>query len=131
MPAKNSSQLENNQVNSSYGGARKNAGRKPGAATTKTREIANKAIEEGVSPLEYMLGIMRAPEIETEDPKLMMDQWAMRFEAAKAAAPYVHPRLAAVEMNHGTQEGDPIAAMFLAITERAKLVPSGAGRSKA
>ena len=51
--------IENNQSNSKRGGARKNAGRKAGAATTKTREIADKAMAEGISPLEYMLQVMR------------------------------------------------------------------------
>ena len=51
--------IENNQTNSKRGGARKNAGRKPGAATTKTREIANKASEAGLTPLEYILSVMR------------------------------------------------------------------------
>ena len=69
------------------GGARPGAGRKPGAATKKTREIADKAAAEGVSPLEYMLGVLRDEKQPT----------AMRFEAAKAAAPFVHPRLSTVE----------------------------------
>lgn len=69
------------------GGARSNAGRKRGAATRKTREIADRAAEAGVSPLEYLLTRMRD---ESETP-------AMRLDAAKSAAPYVHPRLANIE----------------------------------
>jgi hypothetical protein len=38
----------------------------------------------GITPLEYMLAIMRDPTAET----------ARRDEMAKAAAPYVHPRMA-------------------------------------
>lgn len=71
------------------GGARPGAGRKPGALTTKTREIAAQALEGGISPLDYMLQILRDDSLET----------AQRFEAAKAAAPYVHPRLANVDAN--------------------------------
>jgi hypothetical protein len=78
------------------GGARKGAGRKPGAATKKTREIAEKAMAEGVTPLEFMLAVMRASS-EHEDPKVQVAREAMKFEAAKAAAPYVHPRLQAIE----------------------------------
>lgn len=123
MASKESRKPENNQVNSGYGGARKNAGRKPGAATTKTREIANKAIEAGISPLEYMLAVMRAPEIETDDIRLKIDQKAMRFEAAKAAAPYVHPRLNSVEL--AGKDGQPIETV-----NRIELV-AASGNSKA
>jgi hypothetical protein len=97
--------LENNQ-DKSHGGARKGAGRKPGSANKKTREIADKAIAEGLTPLEFMLQIMRDEPPETEDARLQLAQQAMRFEAAKAAAPYVHPRLGAVE--HTGRDGSPL-----------------------
>jgi DNA-binding ferritin-like protein len=71
------------------GGARPGAGRKVGSVTKKTREIAEKAVTLGVTPLEYMLSILRDESMPTES----------RFEAAKAAAPYVHPKLSNVELN--------------------------------
>lgn len=87
----------NNQTNSiGRGGKRKGAGRPPGSATKKTREIADRAAEQGITPLEYMLQVMRM-DSDHEDPKVQVAREAMKFEAAKAAAPYVHPRLAAVE----------------------------------
>jgi hypothetical protein len=111
--------FENNQTNSKNskgrGGARKNAGRKAGAATKRTREIADKAAEEGITPLEVMLSNMRFAHLEAsgilekllasdaEKPngfdslKELMRYRAMAQEAAKDAAPYVHPRLAAIE----------------------------------
>lgn len=93
-----------NQVKSSaHGGARPNAGRKKGAATKRTREIADRAAEEGITPLEFMLEVMRRPS-DHEDPKIQVAREAMRFEAAKAAAPYVHPRLASVEV--GNKDGE-------------------------
>jgi hypothetical protein len=70
-----------------HGGARSNAGRKPGSLTTKTREVAEKAAEAGITPLEFMLSILRD---ETAGK-------AERFEAAKQAAPYIHPKLSSVE----------------------------------
>jgi hypothetical protein len=70
-----------------HGGARKGAGRKPSSLTTKTREIAERAVEGGITPLDYMLEILRNTGAEQ----------AARFEAAKAAAPYIHPRLSAVD----------------------------------
>ena len=70
------------------GGARPGAGRKPGAAAKKTREAADLLAAEGLTPLEYMVGLMRG----TQD----FDE--VKFEAAKAAAPYIHPRLAATQV---------------------------------
>jgi hypothetical protein len=68
--------------------------------TKKTRAIAEKAAAEGISPLEFMLNVMRTePSDDIEDPRILTDMLAMRFEAAKAAAPYMHPRLSSVEMN--------------------------------
>jgi len=78
------------------GGKRPNAGRKPGSATKRTREIADRAASEGITPLEYMLSVLRNEAMNPE----------ARFEAAKAAAPYMHPRLAAVE--HSGRDGGPI-----------------------
>jgi len=93
----------NNQTKSKEsngrGGPRKNAGRKPGSATKKTREIADMAAANGITPLEFMLNVMRQEPPETEDERLRQSYVAMQFEAAKAAAPYIHPKLSAVEMN--------------------------------
>jgi hypothetical protein len=69
------------------GGSRPGAGRKVGSATTKTREIANQAASGGETPLEFMLRLMRDEGAEM----------AQRADMAKAAAPYVHPRLSSTE----------------------------------
>jgi len=69
------------------GGARKGAGRKPGQATRVNQAAREAALAAGISPLDYMLRVLR-------DDKL---DRATRMDAAKAAAPYVHARLAAVE----------------------------------
>lgn len=78
------------------GGKRQGAGRKVGSATKRTREIADKALGEGLTPLEYMLTVLRDESAER----------SVRLSAAKDAAPYVHPRLAAVE--HTGKDGGPI-----------------------
>lgn len=101
--------LEINQADSSHGGARKGAGRKPGSATKRTREIADKAAQEGITPLEYMLQIMRAAPSPGLEPRDLLVALTMRFEAAKAAAPYIHPRLQAIE--HSGPDGGPIEAV--------------------
>lgn len=91
--------MENNQnkSNGARGGKRPNSGRKLGSTTKRTREIAEKAFEEGVSPLEFMLQLMRKEAEPSGDDRIDQSRIELRFEAAKAAAPYMHPRLAAVE----------------------------------
>lgn len=73
------------------GGFRPGAGRKKGQTTKMNEEARAKALEGGVSPLDYMLGLLRNEENPAD----------LRFEAAKAAAPYVHAKLAAIEHSGG------------------------------
>jgi hypothetical protein len=96
---------KNQTISNGRGGARKGAGRKLGSATKRTREIANGAAEAGLTPLEYMLEVMRR-DSDHEDPKVQVSREALRFEAAKAAAPYIHPRLASIE--HSGPDGKPV-----------------------
>ena len=70
-----------------HGGARTGSGRKPGVVTTRSRQAAEAAAASGLTPLDYMLSIMR--DIAVDD--------ARRLDAAKSAAPYVHARLSNVE----------------------------------
>jgi hypothetical protein len=65
----------------------KSGGRKKGVINKRTREIAEAAVKEGITPLEYMLNVVR-------DPMAAPDR---RDRMAIAAAPFVHPRLAAIE----------------------------------
>ena len=96
----------NQTTSTGRGGARKGAGRKPGSVTKKTREIAEKAVEEGITPLEYMLQVMRREPPEGLEGPQLLTAHMMRFEAAKAAAPYIHPKLSAVE--HTGKDGGPM-----------------------
>lgn len=75
------------------GGKRPGAGRKPSALTQRTRQIAEQAIEGGITPLDYLLSIVRDEGQEQ----------AARVDAAKAAAPFVHPRLNAID--HTSTDG--------------------------
>jgi len=68
------------------GGTRVGAGRKRGGVNTLSLEARKAAAETGALPHEFMLGIMRNPK-ETKE---------RRLDAAKAAAPYYAPRLAAI-----------------------------------
>jgi len=76
------------------GGARPGSGRKKGQrnkATEIRQELFARATAEGMSPLEYLIAVMRDPSEEA----------GRRLDAAKAAAPFVHPRLAAIEHSGG------------------------------
>lgn len=68
------------------GGKRPGAGRKKGSLGKKTVEA--KAAKDGVTPLEYLLKRMRNTKLPHE----------RREQLAIAAAPYCHPRMAAI--NH-------------------------------
>ena len=88
------------------GGARKGAGRKKGSKNRHSAEIAQKAAAEGVTPLEFMLKVMRGEPPAGADPATIVSYRAMQFEAAKASAPYMHPRLNAIE--HSGPDGGPM-----------------------
>ena len=78
------------------GGKRDGAGRPAGAANVKSREIANKASTDGLTPLEYMLDVLRNTKADPKD----------RMWAAEKAAPFVHPKLSSVE--HKGDEDNPL-----------------------
>lgn len=61
-----------------HGGVRPGAGRKPG---WRSQAVAT-ALADGLTPLEYLLQVMRDEGLEE----------SQRMEAAKAAAPYCHPK---------------------------------------
>lgn len=83
------------------GGKREGAGRKLGSPNkaTAAREAEVKA--SGKTPLQYMLDVMRD---EAADK-------SRRDDMAKAAAPYVHPKLA--NMQHTGRNGGPIQSVDL------------------
>ena len=71
------------------GGKREGAGRKLGSVAKLDADARRKAMEGGMMPLDYLLGIMRD---EDQDAR-----W--RLDAAKAAAPYCHARLSSTELS--------------------------------
>lgn len=66
---------------------RKTGGRQKGTPNRKTAEVVAAVEASGLTPLDFMLSVMRD---EDED----MDR---RLDMAKAAAPYIHPKLSAIE----------------------------------
>lgn len=88
------------------GGKRDGAGRPAGAANRRTREIADKAAEEGLMPLDYMLSVLRNDQADVKD----------RMWAAEKAAPYVHARLASVE--HAGKDGGPLVLEIVRFADK-------------
>ena len=78
------------------GGLRPGAGRKPGARNKRTAAKVAAVEASGLTPLDYLLTVMRDE---------LLDRDA-RVDAAKAAAPYVHAKLASVEL--AGKDGGPV-----------------------
>lgn len=123
------------------GGSRPGAGRpkrKPGAATTKTREIANQAATDGGKlPLQVMLSNMRHWQAEAEEAERVLAQLRvkpsdedaveilkaavkkavgyreMATKAADSCARFLHPILSPVD-------GKPRDAEFVPLADRLK-----------
>ena len=72
-----------------HGGKREGAGRKQGSVAKLDGEARRRAHASGLTPLDYLLSIMRDPNEEKRE----------RLDAAKAAAPYCHARLASTELS--------------------------------
>lgn len=65
----------------------KTGGRMKGTPNRATAAKAAEIASSGLTPLDFLLSVMRN---ENEDPD-------RRLEAARSAAPYVHPRLSAID----------------------------------
>jgi hypothetical protein len=116
------------------GGKRIGSGRKAGAVTKRTRQIADQAITQGISPLEVMLHNMRfahsgvdvvlqkilAGELDGmvaeeggEDVRLGALRSALKLaefsqKCAIDAAPFIHPRMSPTD-GKAKDEGAPLA----------------------
>lgn len=71
------------------GGVRPGSGRKKGSPNKKTAALQKAVAETGLTPLEYMLTVMRN---DLEEPRT-------RLNAALGAAPYVHAKLSSIELS--------------------------------
>lgn len=81
------------------GGSRKG---KPNKRTVAKAALADRLQRKGITPLEYMLKVMRSRSKNVTDER--------RDDMAKAAAPYMHPRLNAIQ--HTGKDGEPIRVSF-------------------
>lgn len=75
------------------GGSRPGAGRPRGSRNKATAAKAAEIAASGLTPLDFMLAVLRDESAERD----------VRLDAAAKAAPYVHPKLANVEVK-GNQD---------------------------
>lgn len=66
-------------------------GRQKGTPNKATAAKAEAIAKSGLTPMDFLLGVMRDQNAELEN----------RLDAAKAVAPYVHPKLAPVDSKDG------------------------------
>lgn len=67
---------------------KKTGGRAAGVVNKKTAEVQKQVADSGMTPLEYMLEVMRDLANEPRE----------RLSAAQAAAPYVHAKLSTIDL---------------------------------
>jgi hypothetical protein len=116
--------IENNQKKSK-GGARPGAGRKTGSLTKRTRQIAEAVATQGITPLEVMMKVMHqlyeeASNVQEEElgDKALANEARIKLlnmaaTVGRHAAPYVHPRLSAIE--HTGKDGTPLQSGVLVV----------------
>ncbi|MCK4818014.1 hypothetical protein KA005_19745 [bacterium] len=79
-------------------GGEKKGGRAKGTPNKKTAEQIKKVEDSGVTPLEYLLSVMREPIPKEADLAQIIAMTSSKMDAAKSAAPYVHAKLASIEV---------------------------------
>jgi hypothetical protein len=80
-------------------GRTNNPGGRPKGAKNKATVATEKAVaKSGLTPKDYLLSVMRDEDIDRDT----------RIEAAKAVAPYVHPKLSAIDATVTGKDGGPI-----------------------
>jgi hypothetical protein len=88
-------------------GMPKTGGRKKGIPNKASTQRAQEIAASGLTPLDYLIAVMRNEGLDLHQ----------RVDAAKAAAPYIHPKLASVE--HKGDADNPIAFAILSAVPRA------------
>jgi hypothetical protein len=112
---------------SGKGGAKVGAGHSKPSLTKRTLEIAELLASQGITPLEVMMKVMHELYEEAENCKNQDGEPQANIEAqekrikllnmvavvGKHAAPYMHPRLSAIE--HTGKDGTPLQSGVLVV----------------
>lgn len=92
-----------------HGGKREGAGRKGGTTPIKPRKLSAERLAAQLdvtperTPLAFLLAVMR-DELVDKEGKPVEVKFTHRLQAAIQAAPFVHPRLASVEVKGNASE---------------------------
>jgi hypothetical protein len=89
-------------------------GRPRGSLNKRTRTLLEAAEAGGEMPLDFLLRVMRNPHAQT----------ARRLEAAKAAAPFLHPKLTTIDAKFSPAAAEPSPERPAVVVEF--VVPNGA-----
>ena len=87
-------------------GLPKTGGRQKGSVNKATAAKVAEVAASGLTPLDYLLGVMRD----------VAGEPGQRIDAAKAAAPYVHPKLSTVEVSG--KDGGPVQIVATPLDEQ-------------
>jgi len=87
-------------------------GRKKGVRNKKTQELIAKVETSGLMPVDYLLSVMRDESIDR----------CQRIDASKAVAPYIHPKLANIELTG--KDGGPLQVNVVQFCNSAKQLDS-------
>jgi hypothetical protein len=93
-----------------HGGSRENAGRKKGGAARRSEESMRLAREKGVDPVAMLLDLTQWAYGQFQENKTK-DTADMVKDYAKECAPYVSPKLAAIESSG--PDGGPMQITWL------------------
>ena len=96
----------------------KTGGRQKGTPNRVTSDMRQAIAESGETPLDHMIRVMRD---ETTEP-------SRRDDMARAAAPYLHPRLSAVDLT--SKDSSPVIPV-INITTSKEPVPKSTARDAA
>lgn len=92
---------------------KKTGGRKKGVPNKASAAKAVAIASEGITPLDYMLRIVRGPCPADASLSEMITWEGMRLDAAKAAAPYVHPKLQPVDARGSSEVKASVRVFFV------------------
>lgn len=105
------------------GGKRPGAGRKRSPLSIEAKARVDKMLSEGghVTPLEVMLDIMQRCMRPAEEGGTQPSNMSLALEAARSAAPYMHPKLISMQQTADVvltgKDGGPIA-IYLPTNDR-------------
>lgn len=98
----------------------KTGGRRKGVPNKVTAAKQAEIVASGLSPLDFMLQLLRDPE----------QPYAMRLDAAKGCASYVHPKLANIELSGNKEKPLTVNVLRFSDTSGINTVPDHSDEAK-